>query len=347
MILPEERRLCDALAKDGAAAADDDLVALARAHRVDVMLADRTSRPDTIRVAAARELSCRRDIAEVVDASRRAGVDVLLLKGAALAYTHYREPHLRPFNDVDLLIRAADRDRAASAIESAGYTRAVETDAELWNGQQHFVKTTPSGRVMVDLHWRIANPIAFAETLVFDEVWARSVAVPALGSHARTLAPADSLVLACLHRVAHHRDRLQLLWLWDIHLIAGRLPEAEFRAFAAAALRARVGAVCARSLALAQECFGTPVPEEVMRMLAGAAGEPSAAFVDRSMSPFDVARADLAALGGWRERAGLVREHLFPSTSYMRRRYSGWPAVLLPLAYVHRMIRGAPRWLRR
>jgi len=347
MILPEVRRLCDALQNERLDGADDDLVALARAHRVDVMLADRRHESDAVRVAAARELSCRRDIAEVVEASRRAAVDVLLLKGAALAYTHYREPHLRPFNDVDLLIRPADRDRAARAIESAGYSRAVETDAELWSGQHHFVKTTPSGRVMVDLHWRIANPIAFAEALVFDEAWERSVPVPALGSHARTLSPADSLLLACLHRVAHHKDHVQLLWLWDIHLLASRMPAGEFEAFAASALRARVGAVCAHSLALAQECFRTAVPEDVMTSLGGAAGEPSAAFVDRSMSPFDVARADLAALGGWRERAGLVREHLFPSTSYMRRRYPAWPAALLPLAYVHRMIRGAPRWLRR
>jgi hypothetical protein len=311
------------------------------------MLADRLLDAGTLRVAAARELSCRRDIVEVLDAARHSGVDVLLLKGAALAYTHYREPHLRPFNDVDLLIRAADRNRAAEAVASAGYSRAIETDAELWSGQQHFVKTTPSGRVMIDLHWRIANPIAFAEALVFDDVWERAVAVPALGSHARTLSPADSLLLACLHRVAHHKDRLQLLWLWDIHLLASRMAAGEFQAFAAAALRARVGAVCAHSLAVAQECFRTAIPDDVTRRLVDATGEPSAVFVDRAMTPFDVARADLAALHGWRARVGLLREHLFPSPGYMRRKYADWPAALLPLAYVHRMIRGAPRWLRR
>jgi len=347
MIVPEVRRLCDALVNGGLAGADDDLAALARAHRVDLLLEGRSHVSDTIRVAAARELSCRRDIVEAIDAAQRAGVDVLLLKGAALAYTHYPEPHLRPFNDVDLFIRAADRDRAAAAVESTGYARAVETGAELWSGQYHFVKTTPSGRVMVDLHWRIANPIAFAEAVVFDEVWARSVGVPALGPHARTLSPADSLLLACLHRVAHHGDSLQLLWLWDIHLIASRMSPQEFDVFGEGALRARVAAVCSHSLGLAQECFGTAVPRDLMSRLGDAVDEPSAAFVGGPMSLFDVARADMAALSGWRRRAGLVREHLFPAPSYMRQKYADWPAALLPLAYVHRMIRGAPRWLRR
>ena len=60
----------------------------------------------------------------------------------------------------------------------------------------------------------------------------------------------------------------------------------------------------------------------------------------------DVVRADLAATG-WRNRARLAREHLFPPREYMRAIYSRWPAVLLPVAYLDRIVRGTPKWFQR
>ena len=59
-----------------------------------------------------------------------------------------------------------------------------------------------------------------------------------------------------------------------------------------------------------------------------------------------VARADLAALTSWRSKLALVREHVCPPIAYMRTKYPV-PADLLPLAYLHRIVRGAPRWFER
>ena len=42
-----------------------------------------------------------------------------------------------------------------------------------------------------------------------------------------------------------------------------------------------------------------------------------------------------------------LREHLVPPRAYMRAKYATWPEWLLPVAYAHRAVRGAPRWLRR
>ncbi len=347
MLDPGLQRLCAALTSDDVPSPGEEMLELARAHRVDALLAQRAHALDMLRPAAAHTLSAERDVVDVCHAAHRHGLDALLLKGAALAYTHYPEPHLRPYADIDLLIRRDDLARAAAMLTEIGYARDVEADAELWTGQRHYLKMSAAGPVMVDLHWRVANPQVFADALAFDEVWPRSVAVPSLGPHARTLAPADSLLLACLHRVAHHQDRVDLLWLWDIHLLVSRMSADDLSLFASRAIRAKLGVVSARGLTLARECFATAVPADLLSALEAAAGEPSAAFVGASFSPFDVARADMAALSNWRARAGLAREHLFPPASYMRERYPHWPALLLPIAYVHRMLRGAPRWLRR
>ena len=333
------------------------VIEIAGRHRVEVLLADlllrdrrathgsfRESLNAIVRQAAARELPAARQLSVICDAARGAGIDLLLLKGAALAYTHYSKPWLRPRNDVDLFVRVADLARAEAVLVSLGYRREPEADAELWTGQRHYAKATAAASVHVDLHWRVANPLAFAHVLTFDEVWPRSVEVPTPGPIARTLSPPDALLLACVHRVAHHRDRVSLLWLWDIHLLASGLSDDGWRHFVDVAASSRMQAVCARGLALAGEYFGTALRGGAFEAAAASTGDPAEAFLREGMRPVDVARADLAALSDWRQKLALVREHLCPPMTYMRDRYSGCPRVLLPLAYVHRIIRGAPKW---
>ena len=330
---------------------------IARQHRVDVLFADlvlpawtgseplsRQSLDTVVRLAAARELAATRDVSRVFQEARAQGVDLLLLKGTALAYTHYPQPYLRPRNDIDLFVRLADVGRAEAALSSCGFDRATEADAELWTGQRHYTKASPAGAAHVDLHWRVVNPLAFADVLPFDAVWSRSIGVPALGPLVRTLAAPDALLLACVHRVAHHQDRVNLLWLWDIHLVSSRLSAAEWSRFLETAASSRVLGVCARGLTLAHERFGTPIPEAARVPPGQASGEPAAAFLREGLRQVDVARADLAALTTWRRKLALVREHLCPPIAYMRARYARWPRLLLPLAYLHRVVIGAPRW---
>jgi len=359
--------LCRTLASGQAGAVPpsgglDAEMEVARHHRVDVLLADLILRTpdlgpssplprkpfdDIVRLAAARELSAAHEVSRLYEGAHQHGVELLLLKGAALAYTHYRRPYLRPRNDIDLFLRRADLGRAEALLGSLGYERTFEADAELWTGQRHYVRTTRTGATFVDLHWKVANALAFADALTFEDALVRSVAVPALGPFARSLSAPDALQLACIHRVAHHQDRVHLLWLWDIHLIASGLSAAEWDVFVDRSTRARMRFVCARSLKLAHEHFGTEIPDTASEVLGGAADEPAAAFLRGGLRQVDIARADLATLTTWHQRFALVREHLFPPVAYMRTKYPRCPAVLLSLAYLYRIVRGAPRWLER
>jgi hypothetical protein len=358
--------LCGTLAggKAGVLPSDglDAAMEVARHHRVDVMLADlilraptgleplmlaRQPLEDIVRLAAARELSAAHDVSRLCDGAHQCGLELLVLKGSALAYTHYLRPYLRPRNDIDLLVRRADLGRAEKMLGALGFERSVEADAEVWTSQRHYVRAATTGAVFVDLHWKVANALAFADALSFEEAWLRSVPVPAIVPFARALSPPDALLLACIHRVAHHQDRVNLLWLWDIHLLASGLSAAEWEAFIDRSTRARMRLVCARGLTLAHECFGTEIATAASEALGAVSDEPTAAFLRGGLRQIDVARADLANLTTWRQRFALLREHLFPPTAYMRTKYSRCPAVLLPFAYLHRIVSGAPKWFER
>ena len=100
---------------------------LARRHRVHLLLAasmagDARARPDgsalarELRTAAAFDAAREPLLIVAADGAPAAGVDVLLLKGTALAYSVYPASHLRPRVDIDVLIRRDALERAEARI---------------------------------------------------------------------------------------------------------------------------------------------------------------------------------------------------------------------------------------
>lgn len=294
-----------------------------------------------------RDLLRHRELCRLVEAFDRHGGPLLLLKGAGLAYLVYAETALRPSMDLDLWIRRDDLDAAEAALVDCGYRRLREPDADVATSQRHYGRRDGlEQNHFVDLHWQVANPAVFAEVLTFDSAWQTALRIDALGPAARTLSFTDALLLACVHRVAHHHDADVLQWVWDIHLLVTRLAPPDIDRLVDIARRRRVAAVVARSLALARERFGSDVSDTVLASLAADASEPSARFL-HGLSSADEFRSTFTATPHWSARLRLVREHLLPSPAYMRATYASWPAWLLPVAYAHRVLRGAPRWCRR
>ncbi|HEY2435532.1 MAG TPA: nucleotidyltransferase family protein, partial [Vicinamibacterales bacterium] len=289
------------------------LLEVAVAHRVHWLLAAGPWRDASgdlsatlqreLRQAAAFDAWCEQDLTGLLDALATAAIDVLLMKGAALAYLIYDSPHLRVRVDTDLLIRREQLEAAERVLAVHGWRRPPESNLELAGAQRHYEKPAAgSRRVHLDVHWRIANPRTFSDALSFDEISDRAVPVPPLGRAARAPGTVDALFLACLHRVAHHDDEVDLLWLWDIHLLFARLSVTEEAAFVALALRTAMTGVCARGLSLVASAFATPGAATLAsRLRAAGAGrsEPAARFLGGAR-PIATLRADLTSVSSWR-----------------------------------------------
>lgn len=339
----------------------DAILAEARQHRVHLLLAATVGRIEAesspvaqqlladARGAVAVDLVRERMLRGIVHSFERAGIDALLLKGAGLAYTLYSAPHMRPRSDLDMMVARLDLERAERALFASGWLRVPEPDVELVATQRHYRPVAPSMvPEQLDLHWTVAIPQVFRDAVSFEELRARSVPVPALGPAARTVGDMDALFIACLHRVAHHQDEIDLLWLWDIHLLASRLSDDERARFVELAARTSMRAVCARGLELAAQRFGTTMATgHLVARRDQRDREPAERFLEGNRRQVDLVVNDLQALPTWRARLSLLREHLFPDAAYMRSAFPQWPAVALPLAYAVRIVRGVPKWIRR
>jgi hypothetical protein len=335
--------LCAALR--GERAADDGIMALASRHRVDRLLFG-ASHPHAKRDALLDELAVR-ELQMVLTALEADGIEPLVFKGAALAHTHYRASWLRPRLDADLLIAPEHRQRAFDVLGGLGYQRPPVASGELVSYQAMFVRAHPFGTEHVlDVHWKIANPQAIAHTLTYDELLSRAERVEVPGGSMRVVSAVDALLVACVHRAAHHHDAADLIWVYDIHLIASRLTAEERARFVDLAVDRGVSSLCARGVQLAIDCFHTDAPEVVCDCSQATPREAAAIFLRHDLRGVDRLAADLRAVGP-RRAPRLLIEHLFPPASYIREKYGVQHSVLMPAFYAYRIVAGAAGWLRR
>jgi hypothetical protein len=287
------------------------------------------------------------ELVTVLDALASDGIRPLVIKGAHLAHTLYPSPELRPRADTDLLVTEDDRDRVSAALARVGYERLPHVRGTVILGQCHYTKADRVGVVhALDVHWRVAAPLVFANVLPFEALRPAAVSIPALGSNAFGPSRAHALVLACIHLAAHHRRHPILVWLFDVRLLAESLEPPEQAAFVDTAGVCGVTRICAKVLEDATHYFDHPA----LATLAGRVGvrgagqsEPSARLLTATRR-VDELLLDLKTPASWRTRMTLVREHLWPDADYMRASGArGW----LPLAYAGRIVRGARKWLQR
>jgi hypothetical protein len=103
--------------------------------------------------AGARASRLLETLVTTVRILRVAGVEVVALKGSALAFLHYPDPALRPMGDLDLLLKESrDLSRATDALAGAGWRALFDTP-------RHRVFARPDERVARPASEDPDNPI--------------------------------------------------------------------------------------------------------------------------------------------------------------------------------------------
>lgn len=282
-----------------------------------------------------RQLELRR----IARALEKNALPSLIVKGAAFAYTLYPEPHLRMRGDTDFLISEPSRQAVARVLESLGYSRELQIPGELAMYQEPYSRQpAPGFNMVLDVHWRLSNQEVFARIFAFDELCKEAVSIPALGL--RTISDVDALVLAGVHRVAHHKRSRALIWLYDMYLLSERMSEHELQVWAEKVTRLRVVEVCRDGLLETLEDFPGANLQKLLDLLPEKASgeEPSQAFLGKQ-SDLELLWSDFSSLSGW-QRFRWLREQLLPPLDYMRSRYRTGNPLRLAYLYVWRVLHG-------
>lgn len=284
------------------------------------------------RVHLGHDVVRQRELDSLLDRFAAECVPVLVVKGAALARTHYAHPASRPRCDTDVFL---ERDAIAEGeriLTEAGYVEEDHSGGEWISRQRTWVRIDTIGiRHSIDLHWALSNRQRYAGSLSFDELWSRGL--PLHGAHIRMPCPVDALLLAAVHLAAHHRSHERLIWLYDIHLLHARMSAEDLQTLAARARERDIDMALDVALALAVYWFGDN-RDATPPVRAGAT----------AMS--DLVE-DLRFTRGLRPKLRLFREHLLPPGAYLLKKYGVTSRAALPALYLRRAIVASARLLRR
>jgi len=162
-------------------------------------------------------------LARVLAAFEGEGVSVIPLRGPTLADLLYRDPALRPFTDLDLLIPEGDLSRTLPLLAALGY-RHMEAGLPLshelaWRHAASFTAEDPDA-LPIDLHWGVVDYPGVVPVAPIDhqELWDRAVRVEGPGGVRWELCPEDLLISLALHWAVHHALS-GVIWQLDLALL--------------------------------------------------------------------------------------------------------------------------------
>jgi hypothetical protein len=175
--------------------------------------------------SAARAGAVYAQLAEVLADLGHAGIPAVLIKGVGLARFVYPDSALRPFTDIDLLVREDDRVGARQVLRRVGYVEGGPTSGPGPSVQGQDSYYDPSWkRLPIDVHWRYGlRPINMG--LDYRGVLARTT-MAALGpAPALFLSPADMVVALSAHFLKHlWFGMMRLRYLRDVAEVVRRAP---------------------------------------------------------------------------------------------------------------------------
>jgi Uncharacterised nucleotidyltransferase len=190
-----------------------------------------------------------------------AGLETMVLKGAALSVAHYADTGARAMTDFDVLVRTRDGGRALEVLEGAGWERVVRiAPARLLRGRHSSPLAMPGGEEEVDLHWRALAPAARD-----DDFWAAAVPLEVAGVKTRTLAPADQLLHVLVHGLAS--DPAPVRWVADAVTVARTGGPLDWDRLVERAVARRVMLPVAVGVRYLREAFELPVPASALARL--------------------------------------------------------------------------------
>ncbi len=225
-----------------------------------VPAAVRAELAERLAASAQRSLLLTATLAEVLRALAAAGIGAVTFKGPLLAASLYGNLGLRPFRDVDVLVRPQSLVAAVERLVREGYLVAPGQGEVASRLRCAWVSdlTLTRGASVVELHWKLTAPY-FGLTDGLDDLADSLVPAEVGGTAVRTLSPTELLFYLCVHGATHRWCRLG--WICDVAEMLRRAAPVDWermrrRAAAAGAIR-----MVALGLHLADSLLGAPLPD--------------------------------------------------------------------------------------
>jgi len=162
----------------------------------------------------ARNMYLYAELSKILDAFRGKGLQVIILKGAALAKTVYKDIGLRSMSDLDLLVKKKDLPGIKEIMYDLHYGKKNGYSEEYYQENHfHLPLYIHPDKPTIEIHWHIVRDPSLID---IDKWWARARVLTIGSCQAMMPSPEDILIHLCLHLFNHGYKTILLRDLCDI-----------------------------------------------------------------------------------------------------------------------------------
>jgi hypothetical protein len=272
----------------------------------------------------ARVLLLEHALVELSLRLRATGIEHRVLKGPALAHTVYPDAAMRPYVDIDLLVRSSALDETAAWLQHEGASRVhVEPRAGFVGRYGKSVELVRDDGVSVDLHCALA-PGVWALLMDASDLFTEAIMIDLFDEPVPGLVATDRFIHACFHATVGSVG-LRLLALRDVVqcVLAPDFDAARVRRRAAAWSASTVVAV---AVELAWDTLRPDARPEIVEwaLRHQPSGRDVRLFTMKSGIADDPGMSEILemtkAIPGLRAKAGYLGALLFPTSEYLAER---------------------------
>jgi len=176
-----------------------------------------------------RNLYLYSELNRILDKFYKNDIEVIVLKGAALAKTVYRDIGLRPMADIDLMVRRENLPLIWKLMHELNYGLMGNKPPEWYIENHHHLRYKHMEKpILIEIHWHIADKshpsrIRITDTTIIESWWKRSKLLEFEGKKTLILCPEDLLLHLSLHFLKHRfikgrfTSKSALIQLCDIY----------------------------------------------------------------------------------------------------------------------------------
>ena len=231
----------------------------------DVELAPLAQAYEKTRTGNQQKLDAARPVFEALAA---AGIELLVLKGAALTRFYAGDLGLRPMGDIDVLVPPDQTERATAALANLGY-EPVGIGASCL--VRYAYRQSPSWPFVaqnapdVDLHWHVLHESCQPEA--DGDFWEAAIPLDFQGVKLKALNATDQLLHVCIHALQREPQE-NLRWIVDAMAILRREAEPiDWRRLLAQVARRRLVLQARHCFKYLTAAYAAPIPPHVLEQL--------------------------------------------------------------------------------
>jgi len=201
---------------------------------------------------------------------RQRGIPFIVLKGSAIAREYYDPSYLRPYGDIDILIRYGDFPRTRDLLADQGF---IPENPNQGRFTRESVKAVPYMHSLypglsLDLQWETVTLYwGKRPFLSSEEAWKSVHEIQCEGMSFSGLDPSLLVPYLCVHLMSHHHFS-PLLNLVDIGLVLqDRKSPVDWEAVLKIAGEQDIRSALYYPLRFLGNAIGVPIPESVLKAL--------------------------------------------------------------------------------